>query len=168
MLFWTEDPEKMPVRRIILFAFLVAFVSIFIFGVMIYFRKSDGLMHWMPLILSIETGMIFFLLWMLIAYWIEQANLKKREKNIQNSSLVVNTCPDYWTESRTARGDVICTNKYPDSTTPGRSFIIQGDSLTPNSRTINLSSFDGKSVQSVCSQIKSVASPWSSVSPMCG
>ena len=163
-----SDIRTTQVRRIVVFAIIIAIVSALILTALLVFRETELMQTWTPLVLTIELGLVVILLWAIASSWRQERSRNRSLNGMRSAQLAVTACPDYWTASSGKNGDIVCTNVFKNPLEPEVSYTIQGSSPSAAKRTINLSEYDGHTVKEVCDRaVTEVAAPWSAVSPMC-
>lgn len=163
-----SDTHTKQIRRIVVFAIVIAVVSAVILGALVIWRETETMRRWTPLVLTIEFGLVVILMWAIASSYLQERKRDRSMDKLRTADLAVTACPDYWTTSSATNGDVICTNVFKHPSDPTVSYTIQGTSTSTGTRNINLSSYDGHTVKEVCDLAKTqVAAPWSAVYPMC-
>lgn len=163
-----SEMRTTQVRRIVIFAIIIAIVSALILAALLVFRETELMQTWTPLVLTIEFGLVVILLWAIASSWRQERSRNKSLNRMRSAELAVTACPDYWTASSGKDGAIVCTNVFSNPLDPKITYTIQGSSPSEATRTINLSEYDGHTVKDVCDRaVNEVAAPWSAVSPMC-
>lgn len=97
--------------------------------------------------ITIAIGLLLVVIGAVIRIWLYQTRMKEMARTIRDNTVVVQTCPDYYTATNHMDGTVICSNSY-----------VTGDGTTEISflrgpATIDLSKYDKMTLREVCDDV---------------
>lgn len=160
-----EDTEGRRNRytRAIVLAGITGVVSLVILTALSF--NSELFRPWFPLLLTFEVSLVAVTITDAVVTWVKGLSKDTTKR------LIVQTCPDYWTQSNdAATGAPRCQNSYTSPVT-GDTYKILGQSTEnlSNNRVINLSSHDGqtKSRATCEAAVAAPQSSWTDLAPYC-
>jgi hypothetical protein len=121
---------------------------------------SDTVREFAHLIITIELGLLAIIIYAVLRVYMYERKLAEQQGNILKNAISVRLCPDYWTMHE-RNGKRSCNNTY---TTPdgASTYVFQG-----KNNTVDLSTFEGNTVATVCKAIAEQNSPWTDVRAAC-
>jgi len=109
----------------------------------------------LPLLLTIQTGLVIIIVWALLRMFYVKNNLNKQYRTMQETIMTNPSCPDYFTRGSNDKAETMCYNKYvtPDS----RKIYYFMDPMTSTSKrtidmntAINVDALFRDKLQNVC------------------
>lgn len=119
---------------------------------------------------TVAVGLLVVVACAIIRIAVYQRNMSRKAAILRNNTVVVKTCPDYYTVHNKPNGTVTCENKF--TTGDGAATI----SFPSGPLSIDLSTYDNKTLRDVCEAVDPPNSdagkttyniPWSDMRSLC-
>lgn len=149
------------------FSIIAGIISLML--LLLLFYGASAVEAYTPLIVTVEIGMLIVIITAVVRIYLNERKAKKALDDMENKTIVVTTCPDYWVMSRDEDSEkTVCSNRFTGSRGPlSPTFVMPLADATNTTGTINLEDYDGHTLKTVCGKLKDLGAPWTEVRAEC-